>query len=90
LDVDVVGGTNIKKSYGSDALAIFIKPPSLQELEKRLRNRNTDSEAIIQKRLAKAEKELGYARFFDQIIVNNQLEEACHEAELLVKNFISQ
>ncbi|MGQ1891206.1 guanylate kinase [Thermophagus sp. OGC60D27] len=89
LDVDVVGGTNIKKQYGQEALAIFIKPPSLHELEKRLKNRDTDSIAIIQKRLAKAEKELGYARFFDQIIVNDQLEVAYEEAEMLVNKFIS-
>jgi guanylate kinase len=89
FDVDVVGGTNIKRHFGENALAIFIKPPSLQELEKRLRNRNTDSEETIRKRLAKAEKELGYARFFDKIIVNDQLEKACREAEQLVKDFIS-
>jgi guanylate kinase len=89
FDVDVAGGTNLKKHFGENALAIFIKPPSLQELERRLRNRNTDSEETIRKRLAKAEKELGYARLFDKIIVNNQLEKACSEAEQLVKDFIA-
>ncbi|WP_462319229.1 guanylate kinase [Marinilabilia sp.] len=88
FDVDVVGGTNIKKQFGNNALAIFIKAPSLEVLEARLKTRNTDSVATIQKRLAKAEKELGYAQFFDKIIVNDNLEKATKETEDIVKEFI--
>lgn len=88
FDVDVVGGTNIKKQYGDNALAVFIKPPSLKILEERLKNRGTDPEEVIARRLAKAEKELGYAQFFDKTIVNTDLDEACKEAEQTVKEFI--
>ncbi|PWD98825.1 guanylate kinase [Marinilabilia rubra] len=88
FDVDVVGGTNIKKQFGESALAIFIKAPSLDILEERLKTRNTDSESTIQKRLAKAEKELGYAQFFDKIVVNDNLEKATRESEAIVKEFI--
>lgn len=88
FDVDVVGGTNIKKQFGNNALAIFIKAPSLEVLEARLKTRNTDSVATIQKRLAKAEKELGYAQFFDKIIINDNLEKATKETEAIVKEFI--
>lgn len=88
FDVDVVGGINIKKQYGDKALALFIKPPSLQILEERLKKRGTDTEETIKKRMSKAEKELGYAQFFDKIIVNDNLEDACHEAEITVRKFI--
>jgi len=88
FDVDVVGGTNIKKQFGKNALAIFIKAPSLEILEDRLKSRNTDTETTIQKRLAKAEKELGYAQFFDKIIVNDNLQKATMETEDIVKEFI--
>ncbi|MFO8001417.1 MAG: guanylate kinase [Marinilabilia sp.] len=90
FDVDVVGGTNIKKQYGDKALAVFIKAPSLQVLEERLRARGTDSEDVIRKRIAKAEKELGYAGFFDEIIVNDDLKKTCHTAEILVKQFLDR
>jgi guanylate kinase len=89
FDVDVVGGTNIKKQYGNKALAVFIKAPSLQVLEARLRNRKTDSEDVIGKRLAKAQKELGYARFFDQIIINDRLDEAIRETENVLNKFLN-
>jgi len=88
FDVDVVGGINIKKQFGDKALALFIKPPSLQILEERLKKRGTDTEETIKKRMSKAEKELGYAQFFDKIIVNDNLEDACHEAEITVRKFI--
>jgi guanylate kinase len=90
FDVDVVGGTNIKKQYGSNALALFIKAPSLQDLEKRLKNRGTDTKETIQKRLEKAEKELEYARCFDKIIINDNIEDACMEAEKNVTEFIAR
>ncbi|HBG86233.1 MAG: guanylate kinase [Bacteroidales bacterium] len=90
FDVDVVGGVNIKTHYGDKALAIFIQAPSIAELRKRLKARNTDSADTIEKRLAKAEQELEYAPLFDRIVINNILENACNETEMLVREFINQ
>jgi guanylate kinase len=89
FDVDVVGGLNIKKYYGNEALAVFVQPPSVEELRKRLRNRSTESEEKIRMRVAKAEKELEFAGQFDVIIVNNELSEALIEAENVVAGFLS-
>lgn len=89
FDVDVVGGVNIKKHYGKDALAIFIKPPSVEELKKRLTLRGTDSKEGIERRIAKAELELSYAPMFDHIVINDNLDDACAETEKLIRNFIS-
>ncbi len=88
FDVDVVGGSNIKKHYGSLALALFIQPPSITELEKRLIARSTDGDEVIRKRIAKAEHELAYAPLFDVIIVNDTLEHALKEAEERVNEFL--
>jgi len=88
FDVDVVGGSNIKKYYGDRALALFIQPPSITELEKRLLARSTDDKEVIWKRVEKAERELTYAPLFDFIIVNDTLEHALQEAEDRVKNFL--
>lgn len=90
FDIDVAGATNIKKQYGDNALAIFIKAPTLATLEERLRSRNTDQEEVIKKRLNKAEKELGYAQFFDKIIINDSLDIALKEAKEIVKQFVEQ
>jgi len=90
FDIDVVGATNIKKQYGDNALAVFIKAPTLETLEKRLRSRNTDQEEVIIKRLDKAEKELGYAQFFDKIIINDSLGIALKEAKEIVRQFVDQ
>jgi len=89
FDVDVVGGLNIKKFYGDEALAIFVQPPSVEELEKRLRFRSTETEEKIKVRLAKAKHELSYAEQFDVIIVNDELEKAVQEAEKIVENFLT-
>ena len=89
FDVDVVGGLNIKKFYGDEALAIFVQPPSVEELEKRLRFRSTETEEKIKVRLAKAKHELSYAQQFDMIIVNDDLEKAVKEAEKIVGNFLT-
>jgi len=89
FDVDVVGGLNIKKFYGDDALAIFVQPPSVEELEKRLRYRSTETEEKIKVRLAKAKHELSYAEQFDVIIVNDELEKAVEEAEKTVRDFLN-
>ena len=88
FDVDVVGGSNLKKIFGSDALGIFIQPPSLEVLEQRLRDRSTDSEEKIRTRLSKASEELGYAVEFDVIIINDQLDTALSEAEESIRNFL--
>ena len=80
FDVDVVGGCNIKKFYGDRALSVFIQPPSVEELRKRLNGRGTDSPEVIESRIAKAEFELGYADKFDTVIVNDDLEKAKAEA----------
>lgn len=90
FDVDVVGGVNIKKYYGNRALSIFIQPPSIEELRKRLTARSTDAPEVIEKRIAKAEYELGFANQFDIIVVNDDLEKAVQETHKLVKEFISK
>ncbi len=89
FDIDVIGGLNIKKQFSKKALSIFVKPPSLIEMERRLRNRKTDSEEKIIERLAKAEKEMSYANKFDVILVNDDLETAKNNAYTVVKTFIS-
>jgi guanylate kinase len=88
FDVDVVGGLNIKKMYGDNALAVFIRPPSFEILESRLRSRATDSEESLQKRLSKVKQELTYEQEFDQVIVNDKLEDALKHSEMLVKCFL--
>lgn len=90
FDVDVVGGSNIKKYFGDRALALFVQPPSVSELEKRLKKRCTDNEEVIRARIAKAEKELAYAPLFDVIIVNDNLEHALEQAEKHVAEFLKQ
>lgn len=88
MDIDVKGGLNVKRYYGSDALAIFILPPSLEALEARLRGRGTDAEDRILKRLAKAEYELSFADRYDCRVVNDDLERASAEVAELIARFI--
>ena len=90
FDVDVVGGCNIKKYYGSRALSVFIQPPSVKELRKRLKGCGTDAPEVIESRIAKAEFELGFADKFDTVIVNDDLEKAKAEALKVIKNFIEK
>lgn len=89
FDVDVIGGLNLKKYFGDKALAIFVQPPSYDELEKRLRYRSTESEDKINQRMSKAREELSYAPQFDHILVNDNLEHALAEAEQKVAEFIN-
>lgn len=89
LDVDVKGGLSIKEFYKDRALAVFVKPPSLEVLEQRLRNRATDSEASISARIYKANFELTFEDRFDVVIVNDNLERALDEAEKLVRSFVT-
>jgi len=88
FDVDVVGGLNIKKHYGNKSLAFFVMPPSVEELKKRLQSRLTETDDKIETRVAKAEYEIGFAKHFDVILLNNNLENAILEAEKLVSNFL--
>ena len=88
FDVDVVGGKNLKKYFGNDALAIFVKPPSIDHLRARLKQRDTETEESINIRMAKAEKEMGYAVHFDYILTNDKLEVAFKDAEKAVGNFL--
>ena len=90
FDVDVVGGLNIKKYYGNQALALFIQPPSIQALEQRLKNRATDTPEVIAHRIAKAEYELSFAPKFDKIIVNDILEKAQEEAYRSIRQFLDK
>jgi guanylate kinase len=88
FDVDVVGGLNLKKYFGEKALAIFIQPPSFDELKKRLIGRNTENEESLQKRLIKTEQEMTFAGQFDQIVVNKDLAIACDLTVDLVSSFL--
>lgn len=90
FDVDVIGGLNLKKQFMEDALAIFVKPPSYEELEKRLRGRSTETEDKINQRMEKASKELAFAKEFDIVLVNDNLEEACKKAAEYVREFLSK
>jgi guanylate kinase len=88
FDVDVKGGVNIKKYYGDEALSLFIQPPSVDELRRRLVGRATDTPEAIEQRLAKAEYELTFATQFDHVIVNDDLEQAKQETLKIVKDFL--
>jgi len=88
FDVDVVGGLNIKKMFGDLALAIFIRPPSFEILESRLRSRATDNDESVKKRLEKVKWELAFENDFDSVILNDKREDAFKQAEELVKVFL--
>ena len=88
FDVDVVGGCNIKKFYGDRALSLFIQPPCVEELRRRLIGRGTDASEVIEHRVAKAEYELSFASKFDKVIINDDLEAA--EALKVIKEFLNK
>jgi guanylate kinase len=88
FDVDVKGGINLKKIFGDKAISIFIMPPSITELEKRLNARGTEDSTKIKVRLTKAEEEINQAGEFDHIVINDFLEEAEDEARNIILNFI--
>ena len=88
FDVDVKGATNIKKHYGDKALAVFVKPPSLDTLVERLTNRQTETPESLQKRIARATMEMGYENNFDCTIVNDDLDTAKREALQIVQDFL--
>ena len=88
FDVDVKGGVNIKKFYGDKALSLFIQPPSINELRKRLEGRATDAPEVIDQRIARAEFELTFADKFDKIVINDKLEYAETDALEAIKAFL--
>lgn len=89
FDVDVIGGLNLKKQLGDQALAIFVSPPSLEALEQRLRFRSTETEEKIQTRIGKAKYELSFVDEFDINLVNDVLDVAIAKAKLQVKHFVN-
>lgn len=89
FDIDVVGGVNLKKEFKDEALSVFVQSPSLEELEKRLHKRDSESAQQLKKRMDKAEKEMSYASQFDYILINDKLELALKEAEESVLVFLN-
>ena len=90
FDVDVIGGQTLKSVFNESALAIFVVPPSIEELERRLRARGTDSEDSILKRVGKASREMEAASAFDVQIVNDTLDAAISETNRVVKEFLKE
>ena len=89
FDVDVKGGCNIKKHYGSKAISIFIMPPSIEELRRRLESRATDAPGVIDQRIARAEFEIGFADKFDKVVVNDNLDKAKNEVLEIINDFLT-
>lgn len=90
FDVDVKGGVNLKKIFGDAALSVFIQAPSIEELRRRLVSRGTDTPEAIEKRVAKAGEEMLFGPQFDKTLVNDDLQTCLHEAEEVVKSFLTK
>jgi len=88
FDIDVRGATNIKNLYGDKCLAVFVKPPSLDVLIERLKNRKTESAASLKKRIARVKREMKYENDFDRVLVNDLLEVTLKEAEFLIEGYL--
>jgi guanylate kinase len=88
FDIDVKGARNIKEMYGDQCLAVFVCPPSIEVLIQRLINRKTESEASLRKRIARVKSEMVYKNSFDQILINDNLDQALEEAEQIVLSFV--
>lgn len=88
FDVDVVGGLNLKRNYGKNALSVFVKAPSIAHLEERLKKRETETPESIARRMAKAIKEMDYANQFDAIVLNDDIQSAFSQSEKLVRDFL--
>lgn len=88
LDVDVKGGLHVQEKFRDITLSIFIEPPSIEELERRLRARGTETEESLQARVSKAAYELTFKDAFDVVILNDKLDRACQEAELFIRKFL--
>lgn len=89
LDVDVQGGIHVQQQYPTQSLSLFIEPPSIEELERRLRSRGTETPESLMARINKASYELSFKNQFDHVILNDELERACAEAEQIVTRFLS-
>ncbi len=89
FDIEVKGATNIKNMYGDKCMAVFIKPPSFNVLVDRLKNRKSESESSLNKRIARMKKELSYESSFDKVLVNDLLPVACKEAEIMIEAFLN-
>ncbi|HMU44925.1 MAG TPA: guanylate kinase [Chitinophagaceae bacterium] len=89
LDVDVQGGLHVQEQFREKSLSIFIEPPSIEELERRLRARGTETSESIKARISKASYELSFKHEFDRIVINDSLERACKEAEEIVRKFLN-
>ena len=90
FDIDVKGGCNIKRQYGNKALSIFIQPPSIEEVRRRLEGRATDAQEVIEQRLSKASYELTFADKFDIVIVNDDLEKAKADTLNAINEFLNK
>jgi len=90
LDIDVKGAIHVQQQYPSSALSIFIEPPSVEELKKRLESRGTETAESLQTRLNKAAYEISFKHHFDKIIVNNNLADACEETEKVILDFLEK
>ncbi len=90
FDLDVKGGINIKKRYGDEALAVFVRPPSIAVLDARLRHRSTESVESIRQRLDRAAYELTFEKYFDKVLVNDDLEKSRRDALEVVRDFIEK
>lgn len=90
FDVDVMGGINLKRKFGADACSIFIMPPSVEELRRRLEGRGTDAPEVIERRVGKAAFEIEKAPQFDHTVVNDRLDAAVDEVTLLIDDFLSR
>ena len=88
LDIDVQGAIHVKQQYGENVLAVFIEPPTIEELKRRLESRGTETEESVQTRLSKASYELSFKHQFSKIIMNDDLEKACKETEMVIKEFL--
>lgn len=89
LDVDVQGGLHVQEQFREKSLSIFIEPPSIEELERRLRARGTETPESLKARISKASYELSFKHEFDRIVINDSLERACKEAEEIVRKFLN-
>jgi len=90
LDIDVKGAMNVMRLYPGKTLSLFVEPPSLEELENRLKKRGTETTDSLLKRITKASEEMAYKNEFDEIIVNDDLEIACDQAEKVVSRFLDK
>ncbi len=90
LDIDVKGGVNVKKQFGENSISIFIAPPDIEELRKRLKGRGSDSDEEIEQRVGRAEYEIGFQNEYDHVVINDTLQEAIAKIEHLITDFINK